>query len=285
MPIRDGWYMEINEQWPGQAMALEVENVIFEGKSDYQDVLVFKSKTYGNVLVLDDAIQATERDEFAYQEMMVHPAMFAHSNPERVLVVGGGDGGCMREVLRHPGVKVADQCEIDKMVVDQAKLHLPKMAEAFSNPRCNLVIGDGKEFMRNKKDEYDVIIVDSSDPSGPAEGLFGEEFYSLVKQALKPKGVVVSQGECMWLHLELIKTMMDFSRKMFARVEYGSLMIPTYPSGQIGFLCCSREEANSAAAPAREVPKEIEDQLSYYNSEIHKAAFVLPTFVRRGLAP
>ncbi|PAV64726.1 hypothetical protein WR25_20560 [Diploscapter pachys] len=137
--------------WPGQAFSLQVNEVLFQGKSKYQDVLVFKSTSYGNVLVLDGIIQATERDEFSYQEMLAHLPMFAHPNPKRVLIIGGGDGGILREVLKHPEVEQVTMCEIDEMVVEVSKKYLPGMSSAFGHAKLNLYIGDGFEFLKNHK--------------------------------------------------------------------------------------------------------------------------------------
>ncbi|VDN27850.1 unnamed protein product [Gongylonema pulchrum] len=154
--------------WPGQAFSLEVDQVLFHERSKYQDVLVFKSKTYGNVLVLDGVIQCTERDEFAYQEMLTHLAMFNHPMPQ--------------------------DCEIDEMVIDVSRKFLPQMSEAFTSPKLNLVIGDGYDFLKKHENEFDVILTDSSDPIGPAEILYEEEYYKCLEKALRPKGVLASQA-------------------------------------------------------------------------------------------
>lgn len=153
------------------------------------------SKTYGNVLVLDGIIQCTERDEFAYQEMLAHLPLFAHPNPKRVLIIGGGDGGILREVLKHSSVEHVTMCEIDDMVIEVSKKYLPGMAEQFGNSKLNLFIGDGFEFLKNHKNEFDVVITDSSDPVGPAESLFGKSYYQLLSESMKDGGILSSQGE------------------------------------------------------------------------------------------
>ncbi|XP_052227401.1 spermidine synthase-like [Dreissena polymorpha] len=238
--IKDGWFGESNQLWPGQAMSLQVENVLFHEKSKYQDVLVFKSKTYGNVLVLDGVIQCTERDEFSYQEMLAHIPLNSHPRPRKVLIIGGGDGGILREVIKHPDVERVDQCEIDDKVIEVSKQYLPKMAESFSSPKLHLHVGDGFEYMKAHQGQYDVIITDSSDPVGPASSLFQKSYYELMKSALKPDGILACQGECLWLHLELIKGMLEFCRSLFPVSDYAYTTIPTYPSGQIGFILCSK---------------------------------------------
>ncbi|CAH9087813.1 unnamed protein product, partial [Cuscuta epithymum] len=163
--IIPGWFSEISPMWPGEAHSLKVESVLFKGKSDYQDVLVFQSSTYGKVLVLDGVIQLTERDECAYQEMIAHLPLCSIQNPKKVLVIGGGDGGVLREVSRHSSVVQIDICEIDKMVVDVSKQFFSDVAVGYEDSRVNLHIGDGVQFLKNVTEgTYDAIIVDSSDP-------------------------------------------------------------------------------------------------------------------------
>ena len=278
--LKEGWFSETSTLWPGQAMSLEVDEVLWKQRSDYQDVVVFKSKTYGNVLVLDGVIQATERDEFSYQEMLTHIPMCAHPNPESVLLIGGGDGGILREIEKHSCVKKIVQCEIDKMVFDVSKKFLPKMAEGFGDPRLIHHWGDGCAFVKEHPGEFDVIIVDSSDPIGPAATLFEREFYVAMKNALKPGGIVATQGECLWLHLDIIKGLIRDGRKTFKHAQYAFTTIPTYPSGQIGFFLGSLGEP--VDTPVRKMDSK-KDDLRYYNENVHRAAFVLPEFARRAL--
>lgn len=282
--IKDGWFMEKGALWPGQAMSLEVEDVLHHSVSDFQDVLVFKSKTYGNVLVLDGVIQVTERDEFAYQEMIAHIPLFAHPCPERVLVIGGGDGGVLREVLKHPSVKHAVLCEIDARVIEVSKRFLPTLATSYEDPRVEVKIMDGAAYMDQHKGEYDVIITDSSDPIGPAEVLFKTPFYEAMSRCLRDGGFVASQGECMWLHTHLIAPMITSCRSIFSHVEYAYTTIPTYPSGQIGFILCGKGESANPRVASRKPSEQVQSTLRYYNPGMHSAAFALPEFVRRELA-
>lgn len=180
--------------WPGQAMSLKVNQIIHHEKSKYQDVLVFESSDYGTVLVLDNVIQCTERDEFSYQEMITHLAMNSHPNPEKVLVIGGGDGGVLREVVKHASVKEATLCDIDEAVIRVSKKYLPGMAVGFEHPKAHTHVGDGFEFLKNRQNEFDVIITDSSDPEGPAESLFQKPYFELLKSALREGGVITTQG-------------------------------------------------------------------------------------------
>jgi spermidine synthase len=193
--IIDGWFHERGELWPGQAMSLEVKKVLDHHRSLYQDVLVFESTNHGMVLVLDGVIQVTERDEFAYQEMLAHIPLFAHPNPKRVLVIGGGDGGVLREVAKHPSVEEIVICEIDKDVIDAAKKYLPTLAMGYDDPRVTVHVMDGSKFLDENKDSFDVIITDSSDPVGPASVLFETPFYNAMFASLRDSGIVCTQGE------------------------------------------------------------------------------------------
>ncbi|XP_016377905.1 spermidine synthase-like [Sinocyclocheilus rhinocerous] len=284
--IKDGWFTETCTLWPGQAMSLQVEEALYHKKSKYQDVMVFKSKTYGNVLVLDGVIQCTERDEFSYQEMIANLPLCCHPCPKKVLIIGGGDGGVLREVVKHPLVESVVQCEIDEDVINVSKKYLPGMAKGFFSPKLTLHVGDGFEFMKKNQDAFDIIITDSSDPVGPAESLFKESYYQLMKTALCEGGILCCQGECQWLHLELIKEMRTFCKTLFPVVDYAYCTIPTYPSGQIGFMLCSKNPKTNFREPLRELPRdEIESMnLKYYNPEIHRAAFILPEFARKVLS-
>ncbi|CAJ0959638.1 unnamed protein product, partial [Mesorhabditis belari] len=272
---------EMGGAWPGQAFSLQVQEVLFHEKSQYQDVLVFKSETYGNVLVLDGIIQCTERDEFSYQEMLAHLPLFAHKDPKKVLIIGGGDGGILREVLKHKAVEKVTMCEIDQMVIDVSKKFLPHMSHGFSDPKLDLYVGDGFEFLKNHKNEFDVIITDSSDPVGPAESLFGESYYELLRDALNDTGILSSQGESFWLHLPLLQHLIAFNRRLFSKVQYASSPVSTYPSGSMGYLICGKQD-HDLSVPARILDSAAlkEMKLRYYNSEIHRAAFVLPQFVK-----
>lgn len=281
--IVNGWFSEVSTtMWPGQAMSIEVEEVLFHEKSLYQDVLVFKSKTYGNVLVLDGAIQVTERDEFAYQEMIAHLPLFSHPNPKKVLVIGGGDGGVLREIAKHPGVEEIHICEIDQMVIDVSKKYLPSLASGYSDPRVQVHVMDGAIFMAENKGQFDVIITDSSDPEGPAETLFSENYFRSLNECLTPSGIIATQAECIWLHLDLIKKVSGSLKNVYPKVEYSFISIPTYPSGTIGFFLCTKD-GHSCKAPARNLTQDVQDKLKYYNPAIHAASFVLPQFAQAKL--
>lgn len=284
--VKNGWFTEVSDtMWPGQAMSLKVEKILHVEKSKYQDVLVFKSTNYGNVLVLDDCIQATERDEFAYQEMITHLALNSHPNPKKVLVVGGGDGGVLREVLKHKSVEEAWLCDIDETVIEVSKKYLPEMAKAYKDARTKVYIGDGFKFLEEYKNQFDAIITDSSDPEGPAESLFQKLYFELLKSALTSEGVITTQAENIWLHLEIITKLRSDCKEIFPVAEYAYTMIPTYPSGSIGFMVCSKNPKANVKKPFRYEwdANFVKQNLKYYNLEIHEASFVLPTWARERL--
>lgn len=282
--IRDGWFMEKSDFWPGQAMGIQVKEILHHSVSNYQDILVFSSLSYGNVLVLDGIIQCTERDEFAYQEMLAHLPLFSHPNPEKVLIVGGGDGGVLREVLRHPSVKQAVLCEIDETVINVAKKFFPAMSCSFNDARAKVLTMDGAKFMNEHINEYDVIITDSSDPIGPAEVLFQKPYYEAIHKSLRSGGLASSQGECLWLDGDLIASVLSFCRSLFSVVEYAYTTVPTYPSGQIGFVLCGKSPGGAFRYPSRIPSPKLQDSLRYYNPDIHKASFFLPEFARKMLS-
>ncbi|MBA0856129.1 hypothetical protein Goshw_023776 [Gossypium schwendimanii] len=303
-------------KYAGEAHSLKVEKVLFQGKSDYQNVMVFQSSTYGKVLVLDGVIQLTERDECAYQEMITHLPLCSIPNPKKVLVIGGGDGGVLREVSRHSSVEQIDICEIDKMVVDVSKQYFPDVAVGYDDPRVKLHIGDGVAFLKAVPEgTYDAIIVDSSDPIGPAQELFEKPFFESVAKALRPGGVVCTQAESIWLHMHIIEDIVANCRQIFkGSVNYAWTTVPTYPRhilitfpspsmevflmllhhhvvhsivGVIGFMLCSTEgPLVDFKHPVNPIDKDescckSKRPLKFYNSEIHSAAFCLPSFAKK----
>ncbi|KAL4594956.1 hypothetical protein ACB092_12G056300 [Castanea dentata] len=278
-----------NPMWPGEAHSLVVEEVLFKAKSEYQEVLVFESLTYGKVLVLDGIVQLTEKDECSYQEMIVHLPLCSIPSPKTVLVVGGGDGGVLREIARHSSVEQIDICEIDKMVIDVSKKFFPELAIGFEDPRVHLYVGDAVEFLRNAPEgKYDAIIVDSSDPVGPAQELVEKPFFDTAARALRPGGVLCNMAESMWLHTHLIQDMISICRETFkGSVHYAWTSVPTYPSGVIGFLICSTEgppvDFLNPINPIEKLEGALKHkrELRFYNSEMHSAAFALPSFLKR----
>jgi len=283
--IQDGWFMEKNSQWPGQANALKVKEILMHEKTKFQDLLVFESTDWGKVLVLDGVIQLTEKDEMSYQEMMAHLPMFSHPKPLKVLIIGGGDGGVLREICKHDCVESITMYDLDAGVIEASKKFFPSISCAFNSPKLNLQIDDGAAFAKNAEAEsFDVMIIDSSDPVGPAEMLFSKEFYEDCARILKPGGVLCAQGECLWIHGDLIDRMIKENGALFACAEYASIQVPTYPSGQIGAFLARKAGGQgepSFRKPKREVPDDCD--LRYYTSEMHEAAFALPAFIKKRL--
>lgn len=280
-----------NPMWPGEAHSLKVEKILYQGKSPYQEVLIFESLTYGKVLVLDGIVQLTDKDECAYQEMITHLPLCSIPSPKKVLVIGGGDGGVLREIARHASVESIDICEIDQLVIDVCKDFFPDLSVGFKDPRVRLHVGDAVEFLRNSPEgTYDAIIVDSSDPIGPAQELVEKPFFETIARALRPGGVLCNQAESMWLHTHLIQDMLSICRETFkGSVHYAWTSVPTYPSGAIGFLLCAKEGPPvNFLVPINPIEK-LEGAMTagrdirFYNTEMHRAAFVLPSFAKREL--
>ncbi|XP_027359819.1 spermine synthase [Abrus precatorius] len=278
-----------NPMWPGEAHSIKVDEILYKERSEYQEVLVFESSTYGKVLVLDGIVQLTEKDECAYQEMIAHLPLCSILSPKNVLVVGGGDGGVLREVSRHSSVECIDICEIDKMVIDVSREFFPELAVGFEDSRVHLHVGDAVDFLRHAPEgKYDAIIVDSSDPVGPAQELVEKPFFETIAKALRPGGVLCNMAESMWLHTHLVQDMISVCRETFkGSVHYAWASVPTYPSGVIGFLLCSTEGPPvDFVNPINPIEKlegasEHRRELRFYNSEMHSAAFALPAFLKR----
>lgn len=280
--IEKGWFSEICPMWDGVALSLQVDEVLYSNKSKYQQIDLYQTRSHGRMLVLDGIIQLTERDEFGYQEMMAHLPLFAHPNPETVLVIGGGDGGVLREIAKHGCVKTIDFCEIDPEVIEVSKKFLPGLACGFNDPRVNVHIKDGNEFVAARQGNYDVIIVDSSDPVGPGEALFEKPFYENLKQALKPGGLVATQGESFFLHQDCVENLIRITRELFPIQGFANILVPTYPGGHIGV--CMGSLGPKLVRPARDVSQEFQEQLKYYSPRVHEAAFVMPYFAEKMMA-
>lgn len=280
----DLWYTEKHTDNAG--ITLKIKQTLFSGRSDFQQVDILETLDYGRMMLLDGLVMVTERDEFIYHEMIVHPALFTHPDPRRVLVIGGGDGGSIREIVKHPGVESAVLCEIDGLVVDKAVEFLPTMSSAIDgrDPRVTVEIADGLDYLRSRQDSFDVILVDSTDPVGPAVGLFEEDFYRLVSAALKTDGMMVAQSESPFYHADIQRRMFANLRTVFPQVEMYQAVIPTYPSGYWSFAfagktCHPVRDFNRERAAGRDFPTR------YYNENLHLGAFMLPTFVRDNLLP
>lgn len=274
--IPELWFTE--RQTEDLALGLRIEETLIRETTPYQELMVARTRSFGNLLTLDGTVQLTERDEFFYHEMLVHVPLAAHPRPRRVLVIGGGDGGTVREALRHESVEHVDLVEIDARVTDAARRFFPTLSGALDDPRVTVRHVDGIRFVADAADgSYDVVLVDSTDPVGAAEGLFGPAFYAQVSRALGPEGILVAQSESPLLHLELIRRMAAGMREAFGRAALYLTPVPTYPSGLWSFLAASR--TCDVSRPRPDLP---EFPTRYYTPEIHRAAFCLPPFVREG---
>ena len=281
--------LQYNEFYNGTTgLTVGVKQVLFSEKSPYQMVEVYETDTWGNLMTIDGMVMLSEKDEFVYHEMMTHVGLFAHPNPKRVLIIGGGDGGSAREVLHHPGVEQVDMVEIDEAVVRASKQFLPNVGD-FDNPKLNVLYEDGIAFVKNVKVPYDVIIIDGSDPVGPAEGLFKKDFYDACYNALTDNGVLTAQTESPWVpsYHESITGLFSILDDVFAVSKMYLAYIPLYPTGM-----WSMAYASKGIDPlSDEVLDRVEQGLptlnatmKYYNKEVHQGAFAIPNFVR-GLLP
>lgn len=276
--FKRGWFSEVSDMWPGVCLSFEVETVLYSEKSQYQDIMIIQTKHHGKALILDGIMQCLENDEFSYQEMISFLPLCSHPNPKKVLVVGGGDGGVAREVVKHPTVEVIDQVEIDGLVVEACKKFLPSLAVGFKDPKVNLIIDDGINFMELNKNKYDVIITDSSDPVGPADCLFQQKYFQLMKEALRPDGIICSQAGSAWCNLDTSTRCYEHCKNIFEKVAYAYTSVPSYPSGQIGFVLASTNADTDFKNPAYILSDnhlETKD-IRYYSPSVHTAAFVLP---------
>ena len=278
MNNKDIWIEEKLEIKNGRALKVRITKSLEKIKSKFQEIEVVESESFGKILLIDGVIMLTEADEFCYHEMIAHVPLCVHPKTQKVLVIGGGDGGTVREILKHDNVKEVDVCEIDEKVIEISKRHFPYLADSFNDPKVKIYCEDGNKFIKTHKDEYDIIIVDSSDPIGPAEVLFRREFYEAMYQALKDDGIVVAQAESFFYHQKIIKSLFSFIKEIYPISEYYYTLVPTYPSGVIGFTFCSKKYHPINDFNETEALKLLD--LKYYNKDIHKAAFILPNFVQ-----
>lgn len=274
------WFTETLHPWIAQR--LRVDRVLFRDKTEHQDLIIFENERFGRVLTLDGVVQTTEGDEFVYHEMMAHVPIMAHGQARRVLIIGGGDGGMAREVLKHKAVERLVMVEIDRGVVDMSREHLPSLsAGAFDDPRLDLVIADGAKFVAETEQRFDVIIVDSTDPIGPGEVLFTAEFYAGCKRCLTPGGIMVTQNGVPALQGWEVTNSYRRLGQSFADVGFYVAAIPTYQGGFMAMGWASDDAAkrrhDAATIEARFAPLGIATR--YYAPAIHQACFALPRFM------
>ena len=271
-PLHDAW-----------AQSLRVGKLFYDSETDHQRIRVFENAAFGRVLTLDDVVQTTERDNFIYHEMMAHVPIIAHGSARRALIIGGGDGGMAREVLRHRSIEHVTMVEIDAGVVDFSKEYLPMLSQgAFDDPRLNLVIADGAEFIRRTEGGYDVIIVDSTDPIGPGEVLFTDTFYGHAKRALTPGGILVTQNGVPFMQGEELTDTMRAFKALFADWTCYTATIPTYAGGPMAFGWGTDGAARQTSLTELERRFEAAGiETDYYTPAVHAAAFALPRYIAR----
>lgn len=274
--MAEQWITE--EQSENLRLSTKVSRIIYEGESPFQKIVVAESEEFGTMLSLDGVFQTSIKEEFVYHEMITHIPLFLHPNPERVLIIGGGDGGAAREAVRHEKVKEVTMVEIDGKVVELAKEYLPQIASAMieNHPKLTVTIGDGIGHVAEKENYYDVIIVDCSDPIGPGEGLFTKAFYENTYKALKGDGLFVQQTESPWMHQPIIKKTWAAVSEIFPISRLYLAHIPIYPSGMHCFTMGSKTYDPLQWEPNREQTF----ATHYYNKGIQRSAFVLPNFVK-----
>ena len=282
MSLDNSWY---TEEWAGQGSAISLKTLkkVHDEQSTYQRIEIYETQTFGTLMTLDGLVMVTDRDNFVYHEMMTHPALFTHPAPKRVLIIGGGDCGTLREVLRHPDVELAEQVELDERVTRVAEMFFPELCEKNSDARARLHFTDGIQWVADAKPaSYDVIVVDSTDPVGPAAGLFSETFYKNCHKALGPQGIVVGQSESPLFHPDLIVSMHKAMRAAGFAAS-ATLQFPqcTYPSG---WWSCTMAGKSAALGDFREQAASAKRFATrYYNAAIHRGARALPEFLVQAL--
>lgn len=276
--LDDTWY---TEQWAGEggAISLELKEKIHDFQSPYQRVEVFETTRFGKLMTLDGLVMVTERDEFVYHEMLAHPALFTHAGPKRVLIIGGGDCGTLREVIKHDSVEQVDMVELDQAVTDATAAHFPTLHAATFDPRARLYFQDGIAWVADAEPgSYDVILIDSTDPVGPAQGLFSVDFYRNCHRALATGGVLAAQSESPLFHADLIRAMRrDLKAAGFNDVATVDFPQCTYPSGWWSVTLGARD--GSATAFRGEDAAEPPFASRYYHAARHRGALTPARFL------
>ena len=276
--LENGYYHEITPG--GYGIAIKAGKVLYSKQSDFQKVEVFETESdLGRVLTLDDLMMTTEGDEYHYHEMIAHIPMMHHKAPKTVLVIGGGDGGTVREVLKHDTVEKVVLCEIDGLVIEACKEFLPTISCELDNPKCEILVEDAIEYIKDKKDMFDIILIDSTDPIGPGEGLFTEEFYTNIKNSLKKGGIMVAQSESPFAQKDSVRKMYTLLKKVFPICSTYTSNIPTYPGGYWAWAFCS-EDVKPLSYWDERRGNEITKSCKIYNKDYHNARFALPNYLK-----
>ncbi len=274
------WVHEIHKGMV--SLGFKVEETLFSGQSPFQKVDIIRTAGHGRMLLNDGIVMISEKDEFVYHEMIAHVPLFVHPHPRRVLIVGGGDGGTAREVLKHKNVEAVVMVEIDRMVVDACRQHMPTVSGALDDPRIELIYADGVKYIKNTDKTFDVAIIDSTDPVGPAAPLFDAAFYKNTASRLSEDGIMITQSESPFYDPDIQQSMFGNQRPCFKKLHMYLFSTLTYPGGLWSFGFASRKlcpvaDFNEGRVAAMNLPTR------YYNAQVHRAAFALPQFVKERL--
>lgn len=261
---------------PSSGIFFKIKNLLYRQDSPHQKIEVFENEYFGNVLLLDGLVQTTERDEFFYHEMLVHPALVVHPAPQNLLIIGGGDGGALKEVLRFP-IEYVCLVEIDPQVIEVSKKYFPWLSPCLKDQRTELVIAEGRKFIEETDRKFDIILVDSSDPVGPSASLHEKGFYRKLKNCLNSNGIVVAQVGSPFFHPESIKQKSTSLKELFKIVSFYVSPVPTYPGGCWCFVFLS-----DRIHPLH-IRRDPPSGLNYFNLDIHRSAFSLPNFLKEKL--
>lgn len=272
------WFTELHREKSG--LTFKVSRLVESIESKFQRIDVIETEQFGKALVLYGSLMVAEGDTGAYNEMISHVPLFVHPDPKEVLVIGGGDGGCVTNVLKHPGVRRCTLCEIDEKVIEVCRKHFPKLTAGLDDPRCLIKIADGKKFIETTDEKFDLIILDLSDPIGPAADLFQKSFHQDVCDRLNPDGIMVAQSESPLFNPETIKAMYSNLKDIFPIVEMYSCLMPIYPSSYWSFAFCSKTYHPLNDIQAGRYQQVDLSGCNYYNEEVHKGSFGLPRYVR-----
>ena len=259
-------------------LSLTITDMLHEETSPYQKIQIAESEQYGRMLILDGVFQTSVKDEWTYHEMVSHVPLMVHPHPERVLIIGGGDGGVAREVCRHESVKQVDLCEIDERVIELSKEYFPTISKVLLDQpeKLHVHVGDGIAFAKSVKNFYDVIIIDCSDPIGPGEGLFTREFYQSAKEALREDGLIVQQTESPIVQQKIVHDVFEAMGDVFPIVRMYFSHVPIYPECMHSFMIGSKKWDPLTVEIHREAPQ----PMRYYNKDIQKSCFALPNFIK-----
>ena len=268
--------------YDGYGQEFQVAELLYEARTEHQHLVIFRNDCFGRVMALDGVVQTTERDEFIYHEMLAHVPILAHGGVSRVLIIGGGDGGMLREVFKHREIQSVVQVEIDRKVVDLCREHLPGHSQgAFDDPRLRLVIDDGLDFVETTPEKFDVIISDSTDPIGPGRALFSEDFYRACKHCLRSGGILVTQNGVVFMQLDEVKSTAKYLRDLFNDWHFFTAAVPTYVGGcmTFGWACDDPALRLTSVEELRSRYQAGNLSTRYYNPEVHFASFALPQYV------